>query len=457
VEGEGPRLMAAPRAVVLGGGLAGMATAYSLARAGWKDVTLIERSDELGGLAGTFEQRGHFYPLAYHHVLHRDRTLLYFLDRIGCLRKVRWRKIRLLFHLDGRLYDLAHPLDFARFPMSLADKLRFVRLMLRSFRKSDWSDWQDRSAAELVDGWGGPGVREAIFERLSRLKFSLPCDEVSGAWLGARLHFREGSAPLGYVPGDNWTRILCDGVTDLLAEAGVTVRTRCAAERLHAEGERIREVELAGGERLAADLFASTVPIPVYRRLVPGDDTPELADIRYTAVVSAICVTRQPLEPDFYWMNLAGLDCSASGLFRLESLNPTIGGPGESCLNFVTHVADRESPLLRIPEEDLLSRYADDYRRIFGDRLAPSWTHVSRIPLYSPVFVRGYRNPPVRSARWRNVYFAGNFRTFPSIASTGTALGSGLDAAEAMLRDRGSSCGLLPEVRAFRLASMPRA
>jgi protoporphyrinogen oxidase len=449
--------MTAPSVLVLGGGLAGMAAAYSLARAGWSDVTLVERSTELGGLAGTFEQRGHFYPLAYHHVLHRDRTLLYFLDRIGCLPKVRWRKIRLLFHLDGRLYDLAHPVDFARFPMSLADKLRFVRLMLRSFRKTDWSDWQDRSAADLVDRWGGPGVREAIFERLSRLKFQLPCDQVSGAWLGARLHFREGSAPLGYVPGDNWTRILCDGVTDLLAEAGVNVRTDSPAARLHAEGGRIREVELAGGERLGAELFVSTVPIPVYQKLVPGDSTPELEGIRYTAVISAICATRQAVEPDFYWMNLAGLDCSASGLFRLESLNPTIGGPGESCLNFVTHVSDRASPLLRIPEEELLALYAVDFKRIFGDRLEPFWSHVSRLPLYSPVFERGYRNPPVRSATWPNVYFAGNFRTFPSIASTGTALGSGLDAAAAMLRDRGSSCELLPEVRAFRLRSMPRA
>ena len=81
--------------------------------------------------------------------------------------------------------------------MSLADKARFVRLMATAFAKRDWSDWQDRSAAELIDECAGPGVREALFERLTRLKFELPCAQVSGAWLGARLHFREGSAPLG--------------------------------------------------------------------------------------------------------------------------------------------------------------------------------------------------------------------------------------------------------------------
>ena len=176
--------MSTPRVVVLGGGLSGLAAAYTLAKAGWKHVTVVERGLELGGLAGTFEADGHFYPLAYHHILHRDQGLLYFLDRIDALRDVRWRKVRMLFRLDGRMYDLADPVDFLRFPMSLTDKLRFVRLMARCFVKSDWTDWHERSAAELVDAWGGPGVRQAIFDPLTRLKFDRPCDEVSGAWLG---------------------------------------------------------------------------------------------------------------------------------------------------------------------------------------------------------------------------------------------------------------------------------
>src|SRR5215470_19114921 len=122
--------MARPSVVVLGGGLSGVAAAYTLARAGVQDVTLIERGDRLGGLAGSFERDGHFYPLGYHHILHRDRTLLFFLDRIGALPDVRWRKIRMLFRVNDRLYDLGTPRDFLQFPMTAGDKLRFVRLML---------------------------------------------------------------------------------------------------------------------------------------------------------------------------------------------------------------------------------------------------------------------------------------------------------------------------------------
>jgi protoporphyrinogen oxidase len=444
------------RVVVLGGGLSGAATAYALARSGITDVTVLESGGSLGGLAGSFERDGHFYPLGYHHILHRDRVLLFFLDLIGALPSVRWRRIRMYFHLHGQWFDLARPGDFLRFPMSLADKARFARLMLRAFGKQTWTDWQDRSAAELVDRWGGPGVREAIFEPLTRLKYELPCDEVSGAWLGARLYFREGSAPLGYIPNTNWTKVLCDGVTRLLEQSGVTIRLRSRVTRIHTEGDRVRSVELGSGERIGGEIFVSSIPTEVYRCLLPYDHTAHLENIRYSALVSVVCATRQPVRPDAYWINLASLDQAAGGIFLLSSLNPTIGQPGDTCVNFVSHLQSRDRPLFQEADEKLLARYFEDFRSVFGFELKPFWTHVTRVPMYSPIFVRSFHNPAIRSESWRNLYFAGNYRTFPTVASTGTALGSGLETAGAILTDFGTPTDLLERARAFRLRSMPR-
>jgi protoporphyrinogen oxidase len=446
-----------PSVVVLGGGLSGVAAAYTLARAGITDITVVERGDRLGGLAGSFEQEGHFYPLGYHHILHRDRVLLYFLDLIGALPDVRWRRVRMLFHLGGHAYDLGSPAGFLRFPMSLRDKAGFARLMLKAFNKRDWSDWQDQSAAELVDRYAGRGAREALFERLTRLKFELPCEEVSGAWLGARLYFREGSAPFGCIPGANWTKVLCDGVARLLAEEGVKVRLNTAVTRLATIGGQVREAELGTGERLGGDLFVSTVPTEIYLRLLPGDRTPEIERIRYSALISLVCATHQAVDPTAYWINLASLDRTACGIFLLSSLNPSIGRPGDSCVNFVTHLRGRDRPLFHATDEELVSRYRDDFQAVFGYPLEPFWTNVARVPMYSPVFVRGFRNPPVRSVSWENVYFAGNYRTFPSIVSTGTALGSGLETGAALLADLGRRTELPADAAGFRLAGMPRA
>jgi protoporphyrinogen oxidase len=433
-----------------------MAAAWSLARAGVRDVTIVERGPELGGLAGTFRRGAHFYPLGYHHILHHDRTLLYVLDRIGALPTVRWRRIRMFFHLDGRMYDLAHPVDFLRFPMSLPDKLRFAGLMLRCFGKEDWSDWMGRHAEELVDRWAGAGVREAMFERLTQLKFRLTCREVSAAWLGTRLYYREGSAPLGYIPGANWTKVLCDGITGALQSSGVRLLTSCEVAGLEVSADRAAGVRLADGRVLPAGIVVSTVPTEIYRRLVPGDTSPELGAIAYTAMISTVVACRQTIAPDFYWMNLASLSQHACGIFLLDSLNPTIGGPGERCVNFVTHLPSRTDPFFARSDEEILTAYGSDFRSIFGFDLEPIWTHVARVPMYSPIFVRSYRNPPVRSTSLANVYFAGNYRTFPSVASTGTAMESGFETAEAILRDAGSHAAEPEEIAGFRLRSQPR-
>jgi protoporphyrinogen oxidase len=184
--------------------------------------------------------------------------------------------------------------------------------------------------------------------------------------------------------------------------------------------------------------------------MVPEDRTDHLASIRYTALISVICASKKKVSPDFYWMNLASLDRAACGVFLLNSLNPAIGAPGDSCVNFVTHLNHRSRPFFAKSDDELLAVYLEDFRAIFGFDLDPYWTNTARVPMYSPVFTRGYRNPPPRSSSLSNVYFAGNYRTFPSIVSTGTALLSGLETADVVREAKGLPPGEAAAARVFK-------
>jgi protoporphyrinogen oxidase len=446
-----------PSVTVLGGGLAGLAVAYTLAREGWRDIAVLERLPEAGGLAGSFERDGHVYPLGYHHILERDAPLLYFLEQMNALPDVRWRKIKMLFRMADKNYDLAHPIDFLRFPMGFIDKLYFARLMFMAFSRSDWSEWHDKSAAELVEHYASTGVREIIFEPLTQLKFNLPASEVSGAWLGARLHYREGSMPFGCVPGTNWTKVLCDGLVRLIEDLGVNLRINTAISGIHADGDRISAVELSTGERITSDIFVSTIPTNLYSRMLPQDDTAGLREVKYSALISAICATDQKIDPEFYWMNLPSLQHAACGIFKLDSLNPEIGRPGDACINFVTHLNNRGMPMFSMSDEELTKAYSDDFEKIFGMKLKPRWFNICRVPEYSPILYRNFQNPLARSTRFNNVYFAGNYRTFPSIVSTGSALGSGVEVGKLILEQNGQGCVVDAGVRNFRLKSKPPA
>jgi protoporphyrinogen oxidase len=432
-----------------------MAAGLAFAEAGLADVTVIERGDRPGGLAGSFEHDGHSYPLGYHHVLHRDRALAWMLDRLGVLDALRWRRVSMLFQSGSRLYDLARPRDFCAFPLPVADKLAFVRLMAYALATRGWRRWQGRSARELVDRWGSVAVRETLFEPLCRLKFEADTSRVSAAWLGTRLAFREGSAALGYLPGDNWTRALTEGLAGQLVERGVRLRLGSGVRRLGgpldgAKG-RIAEVELDDGSRIEADLVVSALPSDVYLGLLGGaDETPGLDSIRYTALISVVAGLAGRTLPDFYWLNLSDLDSAACAIFRLDALNPGIGPAGQITINFVTHLADRSRPLFRLSDDDLIAAYSADFRRAFGFEAELTWARFHRLSRYSPIFFPGYRNPPVRSSTWENVYFAGNYRNHPSIASTGTAIASGLEAAAAALASVGRSSPLQRQAARFR-------
>jgi protoporphyrinogen oxidase len=346
----------------------------------------------------------------------------------------------MLFEAPSGLYDLARVRDFASFPLPLMSKLRFARLMLYAYGKHDWTDWSQRSGDELIDAHADRDVRRVLFEPLVQLKFRRSCAEISGEWIGVRLSYREGAAPLGFIGDANWTTLLCQGLERLLRERGVEIRTEAVAHQLVVQESAASQVLLANGERLDADLFVSTVPTTVYRAICPCDQTPQLKTIEYTALLSMVCATREPPPRDFYWLNLATRRHAACGLFNLSSLNPTIGHRGETCLNFVTHLPETNAEYRR-SEDEIVAAYLADYRRLFGRTLRPTWVKVSRIPIYSPVFVKGYAPPPPRSVTAGNVYFAGNYAGAPTIASTGSALQSGLDAARSILRDAAGTQG----------------
>jgi hypothetical protein len=191
---------------------------------------------------------------------------------------------------------------------------------------------------------------------------------------------------------------------------------------------------LRSGETIQTRCTLGALAPPLMSGLMPEPD-PNIDSIEYTGVISTVLATRKEVPIDRYWTNFLEPYRSFGGIFRLDLLNNTLGHPGMRVLNFCTHIKDRgPGSMLRCEPAEIESRYMADFEDCFGIKLEPEWTHTSRIPFYSPVFVSGYTNPPVRSSRLQNLFFAGNHRTFPVLATTGSAMGSGWEAAAEIIR-----------------------
>ncbi|HUD72710.1 MAG TPA: FAD-dependent oxidoreductase, partial [Dongiaceae bacterium] len=103
----GSASMRGARAVVLGGGIAGLAAAWSLRRAG-AEVTLLEAAAVPGGLAGGFRDRGYTFDLFSHRLWTRDREVLDLVDTWTGAPLLRTRKVSRIL-VGERLYN--YPLD----------------------------------------------------------------------------------------------------------------------------------------------------------------------------------------------------------------------------------------------------------------------------------------------------------------------------------------------------------
>ena len=257
--------------VVLGGGLSGVAAAFTLARAGVRDVTVLESGAQPGRAGRELRAGGSLLPagLPPHPASRPHAALLSRPDRRPPGRPLASDPDAVPARRRG--VRAGNPRGVSPVPHEPADKARFVRLMLTAFARATGPP--GRTAAP-PSWWTTTRARASVRRSSSDSpgsSSSFPASEVSGAWLGARLHFREGSAPLGYIPGANWTKVLCDGVARLLAERACACGSgpgspACTPRR---GGSPRRSSTAASGSRRTA--FVSTVPTEVYLRLVPED------------------------------------------------------------------------------------------------------------------------------------------------------------------------------------------
>jgi hydroxysqualene dehydroxylase len=157
------RRATAPRVVVVGGGLAGMAAAVALESAG-VDVTLLEARKNLGGRAGSFEepQTGEELDNCQHVLLGCCTNLIDFYNRLGVAHLIRWERTVHFVDAAGGRHDLygsprlPAPLHLSRAmsrftALTWGERLAFTRAMLAMMTMG--RDGRDRLADVPFGEW----------------------------------------------------------------------------------------------------------------------------------------------------------------------------------------------------------------------------------------------------------------------------------------------------------------
>ena len=122
----------------------------------------------------------------------------------------------------------------------------------------------------------------------------------------------------------------------------------------------------------------------------------------------------------------------SGGIFKLTDLNPELGNNNEVILNFFTNVD--HGTTLKYSDSELIHSYCDTYKKIYNEDLVIDWYKINRIPYVSAKYIKGYKNPNIRT-QVLGLYLTGNFMSYPSVTSTGTAIDAGNKTAAVIIKD----------------------
>jgi protoporphyrinogen oxidase len=120
---------------------------------------------------------------------------------------------------EEKMYPFVTPGDLLRFkPLPFLDKIRTGLVALYLQKDKNWEKFEKVQATEWMEKWAGKNAYRVIWEPLLKGKFHERYEDVSMAWLWARIHTRVGSKnkkgheELGYLNGG------FGQITDRLAE-----------------------------------------------------------------------------------------------------------------------------------------------------------------------------------------------------------------------------------------------
>jgi protoporphyrinogen oxidase len=356
-------LIVKSRAIVIGGGPAGIRAAHLLAKAGL-DTTLLESAPVLGGLASSFDVQGVSIERYYHFICRGDDELVEALGEIGLIHKLHWKSSRMAYFVDGRLYPFLTPVELLRFrALPLLDRLR-AGFAVKLAQRMKEEDLAPRRATVWLRELFGERAYTVIWEPLMRFKFAEHADAISAAWIWARMVRlgRSRKSPwleeLGYIEGGSQT--VLEGLRRDFERHGGRTLVKAPVEAIVLRNGRATGVRL-GGELLPADVVVSTITLQHFLRLAP--DFPEglyKDSLRRIPVIGIFCLflrLRASVTP-FFWVNTNDRRVPFAGMIEYTNLNPLAELGGDHIL-YIPQYLSPDDPRFAQSDEEVVRKYTD--------------------------------------------------------------------------------------------------
>ena len=402
--------------LIVGAGPAGLMAAWRAAAAG-HEVTVVERADRVGGMAGSFEVAGQRVDFGSHRL--HPSTSPYLLDALRGLlgddlqTRPRHGRIR----LEGRWIGFPlKPADLLlRLPPTFAARAAFDAATAPLRRpKAD-------TFAEVVRAGLGPAVAGSFYDPYIRKIWGVPPEELSGELARRRVsassptdivrRLARGRQRRGQGPSQGQVFLsprrgfgqISEALADAATAAGATIRLGTGVDSARFEDDGVR-VRLDDGTTVDADRLWSTAPLPALApRLAPAP-SPKVIEaagrLTHRALVLVYLVLDRPRYTEFDAHYFPGLDVSTARLSEPKNYRASNDDPADRtvlCAEVPCSVGDET---WAADADDLGQQVAGDLERQGLPPVRPVATELRRLPRVYPVYRVGFEQDLAGLEAW---------------------------------------------------------
>lgn len=458
--------------IVIGGGLAGLASSVALAQAG-VTVTLLESRPRLGGRASSFEDAatGELIDNCQHVAMGCCTNFRHFCKVTDL--EASFRRERELFFVAPPTRALSERPRICRFsamplptPLHLAaaflrlnylswrEKLALARGLKALARERPETAWQKNFADWLAAQRQPPNVIERFWWVVLVSALSESLDRVSIAaaqkvFVDGFLANRQGwEVWLPTVPLDE---LYSGQLTRWLTSHGVEVRLKSGIERLIVDNVRVTAVELRNGARLSAEQFVLAVPQQRVRSILPNEwqnRTPfdRLDQLETAPIASVHLWFDRPLTQLPHAVLIGRLSQWMFNRGKVPSETDMTRNAERGTRNYYQVVISNAREVAQRPQADVIAEVVAELKAIWPEAAAAELRHSRMIIEHKAVFSPKPGSEEFRPAQqspMTNLQLAGDWTQTGWPATMEGAVRSGFLAAENIAKSLGRETRML--------------
>ena len=361
-------------AVIIGGGITGLVTAYKLSEKGFK-VTVFESSYFLGGQASVINIDGNNIERGYHHLFKNDKEIIELIEELGLSNSLKWFKSSVGMYSNKKLYPFSTPKDLLLYkPLSLLSRIRLGFISLYLQRQKNWKKYEKVTAKYWINRYAGKEIFSKIWGPLLKSKFGYYYDKINMSWFWSKMITRfasrnnKGEEILGYLI--NSFDELIDNLEDKINKNGGQILLSSKVISLTHNNNIATDIhyEINGKQKnFDADIVISTVPNFELKKIVKFNEKfqKKLDVAKYLGASVFILKLKKKFSP-YYWINIIDEDVPFLGLIEHTNLVSENYYNGDHIL-YITNYLDYKDRVFSEDKNKLLDKYISYLEEINPD------------------------------------------------------------------------------------------